>query len=101
MRLDGERVYVTSVDGVAFQTVEPRNTELCRRTAPGTASRSAAAPQEQSGFVSALGLWLPFLLLIGVGIFVINRMQKGGGRGGGDGLRQVEGEAPDREATAR
>ncbi|MDQ2641195.1 MAG: ATP-dependent zinc metalloprotease FtsH, partial [Pseudomonadota bacterium] len=42
-------------------------------------------PQEQSGFVSALGLWLPFLLLIGVWIFFMNRMQ-GGGRGGAMGF---------------
>ena len=35
--------------------------------------------------MSALGLWLPFLLLIGVWIFFMNRMQ-GGGRGGAMGF---------------
>ncbi len=84
VRLDGERVYVTSVDGAAFQTVQPRNTDVL----PDLREHGVeiqAAPQEQSGFVSALGLWLPFLLLIGVWIFFMNRMQ-GGGRGGAMGF---------------
>ena len=84
MRLDGERVYVTSSDGVAFQTIQPRSTDVL----PDLREHGVeiqAAPQEQSGFVSALGLWLPFLLLIGVWIFFMNRMQ-GGGRGGAMGF---------------
>ena len=84
VRLDGERVYVTSVDGASFQTVQPRNTDVL----PDLREHGVeiqAAPQEQSGFVSALGLWLPFLLLIGVWIFFMNRMQ-GGGRGGAMGF---------------
>ena len=84
VRLDGERVYVTSVDGVAFQTVQPRNTDVL----PDLREHGVeiqAAPQEQSGIMSALGLWLPFLLLIGVWIFFMNRMQ-GGGRGGAMGF---------------
>ncbi len=84
VRLDGERVYVTSVDGAAFQTVQPRNTDVL----PDLREHGVeiqAAPQEQSGIMSALGLWLPFLLLIGVWIFFMNRMQ-GGGRGGAMGF---------------
>ena len=84
VRLDGERVYVTSVDGVSFQTVQPRNTDVL----PDLREHGVeiqAAPQEQSGIMSALGLWLPFLLLIGVWIFFMNRMQ-GGGRGGAMGF---------------
>ncbi|HPG21286.1 MAG TPA: ATP-dependent zinc metalloprotease FtsH [Amaricoccus sp.] len=84
VRLDGERVYVTSTDGIAYQTVQPRNTDVL----PDLREHKVeiqAAPQEQSGFISALGLWLPFLLLIGVWIFFMNRMQ-GGGRGGAMGF---------------
>jgi len=84
VRLDGERVYITSADGVSYQTVQPRNTDVL----PALRENSVeiqAAPQEQSGFISALGLWLPFLLLIGVWIFFMNRMQ-GGGRGGAMGF---------------
>jgi cell division protease FtsH len=84
VRLDGERVFVTTVDGVSFQTIQPRNTDVL----PDLREHGVeiqAAPQEQSGFISALGLWLPFLLLIGVWIFFMNRMQ-GGGRGGAMGF---------------
>ena len=44
-----------------------------------------AQPQQQSGFMSTLMLWLPFLLLIGVWIYFMNRMQ-GGGKGGAMGF---------------
>jgi len=84
VRLDGERVYITTTDGAQMQTVQPRGNDLV----PDLRDHKVdiqAAPQEQSGFVSALGLWLPFLLLIGVWIFFMNRMQ-GGGRGGAMGF---------------
>ena len=44
-----------------------------------------AVKQEKSGFMSSLGLWLPFLVIIGIWIFLMNRMQ-GGGRGGAMGF---------------
>jgi cell division protease FtsH len=47
--------------------------------------RIEATPQEQSGFLSVLSLWLPVLVLIGIWIFFMNRMQ-GGGRGGAMGF---------------
>jgi hypothetical protein len=84
VRLDGERVYVTSTDGGNYQTVQPRSTDVLPLLRENNVEIQAA-PQEQSGFLSALGLWLPFLLLIGVWIFFMNRMQ-GGGRGGAMGF---------------
>ena len=84
VRLDGERVYITATDGASFQTVQPRGNDVI----PDLREHDVeieAAPQEQSGLISALGLWLPFLLLIGVWIFFMNRMQ-GGGRGGAMGF---------------
>jgi cell division protease FtsH len=44
-----------------------------------------AEAQEQSGFLSLISLWLPFIVLIGIWIFFMNRMQ-GGGRGGAMGF---------------
>jgi cell division protease FtsH len=84
VRLDGERVFVTTIDGVSYQTIQPRNTDVLPTLRENNVEIQAA-PQEQSGFISALGLWLPFLLLIGVWIFFMNRMQ-GGGRGGAMGF---------------
>src|SRR5690606_34864820 len=84
VRIDGERIYMTTTDGVAYQTVQPRNTDILPELrAAGV--EVEAVPQETSGFLSALGLWLPFLLLIGVWICFMNRMQ-GGGRGGAMGF---------------
>ena len=67
-----------------MQTVQPRNAD------PLPSLRQAGVdiqvePQEQSAFMATLGLWLPFLLLIGVWIFFMNRMQ-GGGKGGAMGF---------------
>ena len=45
-----------------------------------------AKPQEQSGLVTVLMTFLPFLLLIGVWIFFMNRQMQGGGRGGAMGF---------------
>lgn len=84
VRLDGERVYITATDGSAFQTIQPRGTDPMADLRAHKVEIQATA-QEQSGFMSAVGLWLPFLLLIGVWIFFMNRMQ-GGGRGGAMGF---------------
>jgi cell division protease FtsH len=81
--LDGERVQFTTSDG-AFSTVAPADantTEMLLRNDV----RIEATPQEQSGFLSVLSLWLPVLVLIGIWIFFMNRMQ-GGGRGGAMGF---------------
>jgi len=82
--LDGERVIVRGRDGNQYVTIRPKDDQLTERLIEkGIEIR--AEPQEQSGFMSALGLWLPFLILIGIWIFFMNRMQ-GGGRGGAMGF---------------
>ncbi|MEM9010360.1 MAG: ATP-dependent zinc metalloprotease FtsH [Pseudomonadota bacterium] len=79
VRLDGEQVYFRSSDGANYKTIQPRDTDIIPDLRDANVDIEAA-PQEQSGFLSTLTLWLPFLLLIGVWIFFMNRMQ-GGGRG--------------------
>ena len=82
--LDGEKVIVRATDGNQYVTIRPKDDGLTERLIEkGIEIR--AEPQEQSGFMSALGLWLPFLILIGIWIFFMNRMQ-GGGRGGAMGF---------------
>ena len=93
VRLDGERIFITGPTGESYQTVQPRNTDVLPDLREAGVEIQAA-PQEQSGFISALGLWLPFLLLIGVWIFFMNRMQ-GGGRGGAMGFGKSKAKAPD------
>jgi cell division protease FtsH len=84
VRLDGERVFMTTTDGVSYQTIQPRNADIIPELRQ-SGVEIQAVPQEQSGFLSAIGLWLPFLILIGVWIYFMNRMQ-GGGRGGAMGF---------------
>ena len=88
VQIDGEMISVLTNDGSRYVTVQPRSAQqddaLVNRLIESNV-QVIAKPQEQSGFLSALGLWLPFLVLIGVWIFFMNRMQ-GGGRGGAMGF---------------
>jgi cell division protease FtsH len=81
--LDGERVQFTTSDG-AYSTVAPADANTTEALLANDV-RIEAQPQEQSGFLSVLSLWLPVLVLIGIWIFFMNRMQ-GGGRGGAMGF---------------
>ncbi len=82
--LDGERVLVRNKDGNQYVAIKPVGEEITDKLiAKGVEVRAEA--QEQSGFFSLLSLWLPFLVLIGIWIFFMNRMQ-GGGKGGAMGF---------------
>src|SRR6056297_300800 len=81
--LDGEQVQFTTSDG-SFATVAPSDANTTEALLANEV-RIEATPQEQSGFLSVLSLWLPVLVLIGIWIFFMNRMQ-GGGRGGAMGF---------------
>jgi cell division protease FtsH len=82
--IDGERVVATDTTGNRFATVAPTDPKLTERLIDkGVEVR--AEPQQSSGFMSLLSLWLPFIVLIGIWIFFMNRMQ-GGGKGGAMGF---------------
>jgi len=82
--IDGERVLVRGKDGNQYSAVVPQGSDLTDRLLnKGVEVRAEA--QEQSGFMSLISLWLPFLVLIGIWIFFMNRMQ-GGGKGGAMGF---------------
>ncbi|MEL0437130.1 ATP-dependent zinc metalloprotease FtsH [Phycobacter sp. K97] len=82
--LDGEQVRFTTSDGQSYVTIRPGDAEvtsmLIENNIPVRAEK-----QEQSGFQSFLITLLPFLLLIGVWVYFMNRMQ-GGGKGGAMGF---------------
>ncbi|MBY6069214.1 ATP-dependent zinc metalloprotease FtsH [Leisingera aquaemixtae] len=82
--LDGEQVRYTTTDGQNYVTIKPGDAEvtslLIDKNIPVRAEK-----QQQSGFQSFLITLLPFLLLIGVWIYFMNRMQ-GGGKGGAMGF---------------
>ena len=82
--LDGEQVRFRGTDGQDYVTIKPEDAQitdlLIDHKIPVRAEK-----QQQSGFQSFLLTLLPFLLLIGVWIYFMNRMQ-GGGRGGAMGF---------------
>ncbi|MBA4324977.1 MAG: cell division protein FtsH, partial [Rhodobacter sp.] len=86
--MDGERLVVVGQDGTSYVTIKPPGDQVTENLSRELISKGVeveAEPQAQSGFVSVLLSFLPFLLLIGVWIYFMNRMQ-GGGRGGAMGF---------------
>jgi cell division protease FtsH len=82
--IDGENLRVTDRQGQVYTTIRPDGENPTERLLAANVAVEAR-PQQRSGLLSALTVWLPFLLLIGIWIFFMNRMQ-GGGRGGAMGF---------------
>ncbi len=82
--LDGEEIRYRGTDGRDYVTIMPADASvtdmLIARDIP-----VQARSQEQSGLTAFILSLLPFLLLIGVWVYFMNRMQ-GGGRGGAMGF---------------
>ncbi len=82
--LDGEQVRFRNTDGVELVSIKPGDAEITSLLIDNNVPLSAK-PQQQSGFQTFLMSLLPILLLIGVWIYFMNRMQ-GGGKGGAMGF---------------
>ena len=82
--LDGERIMFRGADGNDYVTIRPEGADITDRLIEENITVNAR-PQEQSGFTTVLMTFLPFIILIGVWIYFMNRMQ-GGGRGGAMGF---------------
>ncbi len=82
--IDGENLRVTDRQGQVYTTVRPDGENPTERLLASNVAVEAR-PQQRSGLLAALTVWLPFLLLIAIWIFFMNRMQ-GGGRGGAMGF---------------
>ena len=86
-RLDGERMVLVLRNDEILQTIVPNaenNTEITN-TLLDAEVEIIAVRQQQSGFATLVQYLLPFVLIIGVWIYFMNRMQ-GGGRGGAMGF---------------
>jgi len=81
--LDGEQVRFRKADG-EFIAIMPGDAEVTNLLVESSVPFQAR-PQQQSGLSSFLMTIFPILLLIGVWIFFMNRMQ-GGGKGGAMGF---------------
>ena len=82
--LDGERVRFIGGDKREYMTIRPADSNLTDLLIDNNVAIRAEA-QEQSGLQSFFMTLFPFLLLIGVWIYFMNRMQ-GGGKGGAMGF---------------
>ena len=75
--IDGENISGRMADGTRFSTVQPRDIDIVDDLrAADVAIR--VEPQERGGLLSTLGFWLPMLIIFGIWIFFLNRMQAGG-----------------------
>jgi cell division protease FtsH len=82
--LDGEQVRFRLSDGADYVVIKPEDAEITSLLIENNVPIQAK-PQQQSGFSTFLMSLLPILLLIGVWIYFMNRMQ-GGGKGGAMGF---------------
>ena len=82
--LDGEQVRFRGADGQDYVTIKPEDAEITKLLIDNDVP-VRAEQQQQSGFQAFIVSLLPFLLLIGVWIYFMNRMQ-GGGKGGAMGF---------------
>ncbi len=82
--VDGEQVRYRGSDGKDYVTIKPEDAEITNLLLNAKVPMKAVQ-QEQSGFQTFIVSLLPFLLLIGVWVYFMNRMQ-GGGKGGAMGF---------------
>ncbi len=82
--LDGEQVRFRKDDGADYIAIKPEDAEITTLLIDNDVPVQAR-PQQQSGFQTFLMSLLPIVLLIGVWIYFMNRMQ-GGGKGGAMGF---------------
>jgi len=82
--LDGEQVRFERGDGQNYVAIKPEDAEITGLLIDANIP-VRAEQQQQSGFQTFLMSLLPFLLLIGVWVYFMNRMQ-GGGKGGAMGF---------------
>ena len=81
--LDGERIVGTS-GTEQFVTIMPEGVDVTEVLLANDVDFTATS-QEQNGLLAYVGTLLPFIIIIGIWIFFMNRMQ-GGGKGGAMGF---------------
>ena len=82
--LDGEQIRYRGADGRDYVTIKPEDAQITELLIANNVPVTAES-QQQSGFQTFILSLLPFLLLIGVWVYFMNRMQ-GGGKGGAMGF---------------
>ena len=81
--LDGEQIIIQTATQ-QYITVKPQGVDVTPILLQNKVAINAK-PQEKNGLLSYVGTLLPFLFIIGIWLFFMNRMQ-GGGKGGAMGF---------------
>ena len=81
--LDGEQIIIQTATA-QYMTVKPQGVDVTPILLQNKVAINAK-PQEKNGLLSYVGTLLPFLFIIGIWLFFMNRMQ-GGGKGGAMGF---------------
>jgi len=76
-----DRIRGTTKDGSQFTTMSPGDPELVNQLVKYGVTIKAEPEEGPSLLMQILINWFPFLLLIGVWIYIMRQMQGGGGRG--------------------
>ena len=75
--IDGETITGQKLGGESFSTVKPPEADVIDDLRSNNVDIDVV-PQDQGGFLSTLGFWLPMLIIFGIWIYFLNRMQQGG-----------------------
>ena len=75
--IDGEAITGQKLGGESFSTVKPPEADVIDDLRSNNVDIDVV-PQDQGGFLSTLGFWLPMLIIFGIWIYFLNRMQQGG-----------------------
>ncbi len=73
-----------AADGSKVQTLSPRDPDLIKELRTKNVNIKVTKPEEMSPLMQILISWAPWLLIIGIWIYVMRQMQ-GGGKGGAGG----------------
>ncbi|NOQ45410.1 MAG: AAA family ATPase, partial [Desulfobulbaceae bacterium] len=78
INIQGEKITGAGMDGHAFRTVAPDDSELIPMLRQSGVDISVKEPEEAPWYLTIFISWFPMLLLIGVWIFFMRQMQMGG-----------------------
>jgi len=77
--IQGQALSVSAANGRRFKVFTPKDSDLIATLKQKGVSIQAKPPAEPNWYMSLLFSWLPMILLIGVWIFFLRKMQVGGG----------------------